>query len=205
MKINQKTTNYVISAALVYLILVGFVGFFKIFKPFGLPLIPRYILNFIIEGAYLIVIIYLSYFLKYLNEKGSIILTFHIYIGFDLLAFLFRLFVRSPISGSHLLISTIIFAVVIYFIIQIFRIKNPVLAPYFKLLAATMLFSKLFISIGTIFLVQHYVGRSILTYIVLAELLPPVIIILILYKTSMYLNKQQYLLKQTTANADGPA
>ena len=200
MKVNQKTTNYIIVVALIHLILIVFVGFFKIAKPFQIPLIASYILNFLIEITYLIVIIYLSYVLKYLNEKRSIILIFQIYAGFDLLSFFRNLLIAPSTHGPYLPISVIISIAIICFIIQLFIIKNPVLAPYFKLLALTMIFSTLFSTIGPILMIQHYVGHSILPYIVIAGLLPSVVIVLILYKTLICFSDQQTPFKQANIN-----
>ena len=201
MKVNQKSIKYVVVVALIHLILIAFTDFFKISKPFRVPPVASYILNFLIEGTYLIVIIYLSYVLKYLNEKRSIILIFQIYAATDLFSFLRNLLVEPSIIGTYFFISFILITVVICFIIQLFKIKNPVLAPYFKLLALTMLFSTLLSTIGPILMVLHYVGRSILSYIKISYLLPSGIIVSILYKTlSCFSDQEPPLFKQ--ANID---
>jgi len=190
MKVNQKTISYLIPIAFIHLILVAFVVSIKILKPFQIPLIANYTLNFLIESTYLIVIIYLSYVLTYLNEKRFITIVFQIYAATGLLSFIRNLLVEPSINEAYFFISFILLIVVICFIIQLFKIKNPVIAPYFKLLALTMLFSTLFSVIGPILMVMHYVGRSVLIYIKVSDLLPPGIIILILYKTSIYLTGQ---------------
>jgi hypothetical protein len=200
MKVNQKTTSYLIAIAFIHLILVAFVVFIKILKPFQIPLITSYILNFLIASTCLTVIIYLSYILTYLNEKRFITIIFQVYAATYLLSFIRNLLVKPSINGTYFFISFIIITVVICFIIQLFKIKNPVLAPYFKLLALTMLFSTLFSAVGPILMVMHYVGRSILMYIKVSDMLPPGIIVLILYKTSIYLTGQQIPFKQANIN-----
>jgi hypothetical protein len=196
MTVTPKNTYYTISATIVYLLLVAFLGTFNLFNTWSLPHLAYRVVSFIMEGTYFMIMVYLGYFLKYLKESPSITTSFFIYIGFDVLLFITRLFLPPSISGAYIFISLASISVVIYFIIQLFRIKNEEFATWFKLLAFTMIFSMLFRTANSLLTIQHW-NRSMLTPVIaLAGLAPPLMLLFILIKASEYLNKQQQTFNQ---------
>jgi hypothetical protein len=205
MKIRAKTTYYIIATAVVYLLLVAFVDWLKIFDNMPMTYIQRWILNVVMEITYVTVMLYLYQALRYVNENRHITIPFLIYIGYDLFIFVLRLLARSPMNGLFILLGGITVVITLYFTIQLFSVRNKALTFSFKLLAITMLFSVLLRSIGSILAILHWVSHSIFIYIILSELLPPTASILLLCKILTYLNKEQHAFKLAASKADEPA
>jgi hypothetical protein len=189
MKVSKKTTSYLIAITLVYTGLVTLAGFSKIA---GVPfnIVSSYLLNFSIEGAYLTIVLFLVALLRLLQEEKPIIRAFLVYLLSDTVIFLLRtfLFGTSVINGNMPL-NFFAFFVTAYFIVYTMRVKHEGFSALFKSFGLIMLFSILFRTIGSVMYIQHYSGRSMLSYMVISELLVPIVVLIILYKTRGHLSK----------------
>ncbi|GAA3983774.1 hypothetical protein [Mucilaginibacter dorajii] len=201
MKVKPKNTGYIIAATLLYTILVGIIGVLKL-SHIMLSNLVNYLTNFILEGCYVAAIFYLMAILKQVDEKRTIILSLRIYIILDIIFFGWHLLVgRTGINGN-ILPMLIGFIATLYISAQATNVKDPVLSFPFKLLGAIMPLSLFFKLLISVFVIQHYVGRNLLYYVVLAETLPPLAIIYILYKALIITNNQQQVMPPTIANPD---
>ncbi len=188
-KINERTTRYVIAITLAYTVLVAFTGFSKI-THIPLNTVTRYILNFVIEGAYLIMLLFLASVLRFIREKKSLIDVFLIYFFSDALIFLLRIFIfGTAIINGNMPLNFFTFFVTIYFIVYTMKVKHKSFSSPFKLFGLVMLFSIIFRMVGAVMYIQHYTGRNILSYMVISELLVPITVLYILYKTIAHLRK----------------
>ncbi len=189
MKVSKKTTSYLIAITLAYILVVAFTGFLKI-AHIPLNTVARYILNFLIEGAYLIMILFLTSVLRLLQEKKTLIDVFLIYLFLDTVIFLLRMFLfGTSVINGNMLLNFFAFFVTAYFIVYTMRVKHKGFSALFKSFGLIMLFSILFRTIGSAMYIQHYSGRSMLSYMVISELLVPIVVLFILYKTRGHLSK----------------
>lgn len=205
MKVTQKITSFVILIAILHAISIAITGIFKI-EHIVFPTFVNYFVNFFIEGTYIIALLYLHHVLKYIHEKRSIILAFWVYIIYDAFAFLLRMFViGTSIINGNWLFNLVSVGVTLYFIIQVSWVSNSSLRKPFKLLTIAILLSGIVRTVAAVLLIQHYVGRFMLWYMVVAELLPPFALLHILHKTSFYLNHEQQMFRQAALSSDEPA
>jgi hypothetical protein len=188
-KVNEKTTRYVIAITLAYTVLVAFTGFSKI-APIPLNTVTRYILNFSIEGAYLIMLLFLASVLRFIREKKSLIDAFLIYLLLDTIIFLLRIFIfGTAIINGNLPLNLFAFFVTIYFIVYTMKVKHKSFSTPFKLFGQVMLCSIIFRIVGAVMYIQHYTGRNVLSYMVMSELFGPIAVLYILYKNLIHLRK----------------
>ena len=205
MKITQKTNSHIIFVAILHAICIAITGIFKI-EHITFPTFVRYFVNFFIEGTYIITLFYLYHLLKYVNEKRNIIIAFWAYLVYDAFAFLLRMFVKgTSIINGNWTFNLITAGVTLYFIIVVSGVSNPSLGKSFKLLTSAIFLSSIIRIVAAVLLIQHYAGRSMLWYMVAAELLPPFAMLHILFKTAAYLKHRQQVFKQATFSADEPA
>lgn len=204
-KITSKATNFIILIAVLHMLCIAIVGTLKI-GHVDYPTFVRYFVNFFIEGTYIITLFYLYHLLKYVNEKRNIIIAFWAYLVYDAFAFLLRMFViGTSIINGNWVFNLITAGVTLYFIIVVSGVSNPSLEKSFKLLTSAIFLSSIIRIVAAVLLIQHYAGRSMLWYMVAAELLPPFAMLHILFKTVAYLKHRQQVFKQATFSADEPA
>jgi hypothetical protein len=186
-KVNEKTTRSVIAVTLVYTILIASTGFSKI-AHIPLNTVTGYLLNFLTEGAYLIMLLFLVSVLRFIREKKSLIDVFLIYLFSDALIFLLRIFIfGTAIINGNKPLNFFAFFVAIYFVVYSMKVKHKSFSSSFKLFGLVMLFSIIFRAVGAVMYIQHYVSRTVLSYMVISELLVPIAILVIFYKTLRFL------------------
>lgn len=191
MKINLKTITYIITAVIIYGLLLALSMFIRI-KHIRIDQSANHILLTLIEVFYLSIMVYLINFLKYLKEKKSVIVVFIIFITYDILAFLYGMFAKSigatiqinAMAGlACLIISILLFT-------YTFRIKTKEFAPPFRFFGGAFIFILLFKMIVPIIMILHY-NQTLRPYTALVELLIPLAILNILFKAYRYLQKEQ--------------
>jgi hypothetical protein len=186
-KVNEKTTRSVIAVTLVYTILIASTGFSKI-AHIPLNTVTRYILNFLTEGAYLIMLLFLASVLRFIREKKSLIDVFLIYLFLDTVIFLLRIFVfGTAIINGNMPLNFFAFFVTIYFIVYTMKAEHKNFSSSFKLFGLAMLFSMIFRAVGAVMYIQHYASSAVLSYMVICEPLVSIAILVILYKTLRFL------------------
>ena len=154
------------------------------------------------EFMYLLLLIYLTLILFYLNEKTFIIIAFIIYIGSDVLRTIYPI----TMGGTHNLrfgiaLGTLTFISTIYLFIATFKIKSSfVTLPYrlfgFGLLTSTLL--KLIITIIFPLIVDfstlEYSGlvllRTIMNFVNVLSLLTPISVLLLIRELNKFLTAE---------------
>ncbi|MEO7215607.1 hypothetical protein [Mucilaginibacter sp.] len=189
MKLSLRKTYCVIVITLIYIILVALSGMFKITHT-PLNNFSKLINNFLIQGAYFMMMMYLASILKSIHEKKTIVTAVLIYTFFDAITFLLRtfLFGFSVIHGDMAL-NIITFVVTLYFILQTCSVKHTDFSFPFKAFGIIVLFSLIFRAIAATLFIMHWAGSNMLTFMVIAELLIPIPMLIIFYKTLRYLKK----------------
>jgi hypothetical protein len=189
MKVNAKAVSYIITGTILYevalltsiLLKTGHVVFQ------GLTYNSLLV---ILNAAYFFIILYLINILKFLNEKRSVTTAFTIYIFYHLALFLCWLIIK-PLGFTlfYTSMSFLSLAILIYLLVNTFRIQNIELAPPFLLFSWALFAIVLFKTVAPVILILCNFKNAVL-YIPLVELLLPLTIIYILHQTSQYLNKK---------------
>ncbi len=202
MKITPKATSYIIIIAIIQLLLEIFTMSLKMFDYMPMVYIGRLMINVIMEMAYLSIILYLYYLLKYINEGTQITNSFLVYIGFNLFVIVLRLFIPYPMNMLFFVLGVLSGVITLYFITQLFNVNNKSFKSTFKLLGYSMLFATIFKGVGSLLTIQHWTNYGIPVYAIILKLLSAVILILILVKIVTYLNKEQQTFKLAASESD---
>ena len=157
MKINSKTTSYVIIVTLIYTVILSI----AMKSNFGLQPESK-LLSVLDEIFYIIPIIYMIMVLSHLNEKKHIIITYMLYVISDVGVAIYFLLMRhsSNSAGVFVLISIMLVMLTMVLIIQSFQIQTKELTYSYCLYGFAMLFVFFFRLLGFVLIKSGSAGRS---------------------------------------------
>lgn len=153
------------------------ISFLYIIMNFGLPnTYLNVLLSVFTVAAYSIVIYFLRATLVYFDEKRSIVNAFSIYLGLNIALFLAGTAISYLVKDYHLFSYAVklYYVILLYIIVQSFRVSQPVIKSGFALFAVILLI----VTLGNLALPAAFnffnVDHHLYAYIHLLSILPPI-------------------------------
>jgi hypothetical protein len=143
----------------------------------------QYPLNILSIVTYVAILIYLLNILNFFKEKNSVILAFKIYIGFEVIFFIFnRVFILLLHSYSYSDIMSVIHCIVIvYLATRIFDLQNPAIKLPFVFFVLALLVIAIIRMTMPVFL-TFLMNIKSFPYFTLVDIIPIIAAITILNK-----------------------
>ncbi|WP_419701173.1 hypothetical protein [Mucilaginibacter sp. NFX135] len=188
-KVNIKTTRFFIGISL-FCLMVGLAYFMLQVNTVQVNSSILYAFYFFSFIAVITTYFYLICVLRDVHESSSIITAFIVALIYSIIKFVLPFLLGKQSNSMIELYFNYLFVVIIrtYVLINIFRIRNQVLAPPFKLFGIIGL-SVIVLKILSPFL--HLPGKFLREAFNLLELLPLVAVIFILFKVITFLNSEK--------------
>jgi hypothetical protein len=148
----------------------------------------RYPLTTLSAVTYVAILIYLLHILKFFKEKDSVIVALRIYIGFEVVFFIFNLVFSMLFNNySYYNIMGVIHCVVlVYLVTRIFDLQSPIIKPPFVLWALALLVIAIIRMTMPIFF-TFLMNIKSFPYFTLIDIIPIIAAIIILNKVPIAL------------------